>query len=193
MGMILTGGCIIQLDRFRSSEWWSTVVESRCDPHALSRSDASHAAADADAPRRAISFVAIRFRRRSARRASRLVRGALRLSARSKAWAMTETGGRRDDFDACRRAPCRQRLHRSDLCALCRGRVVDDTNAVRGRRRRGAGLAQPAMIRAEVSFPGITRIGRRQKPPGREAGCTRAISHAAGRTARYSSSADANR
>lgn len=28
MGMILTGGCIIQLDRFRSSEWWSTVVES---------------------------------------------------------------------------------------------------------------------------------------------------------------------
>jgi acyl-CoA synthetase (AMP-forming)/AMP-acid ligase II len=29
MGMILTGGCIIQLDRFRSSEWWSTVAESR--------------------------------------------------------------------------------------------------------------------------------------------------------------------
>jgi acyl-CoA synthetase (AMP-forming)/AMP-acid ligase II len=25
MGMILTGGCIIQLDRFRSSTWWKTV------------------------------------------------------------------------------------------------------------------------------------------------------------------------
>lgn len=29
MGMILTGGCIIQLDRFRSPEWWPTVIESR--------------------------------------------------------------------------------------------------------------------------------------------------------------------
>jgi acyl-CoA synthetase (AMP-forming)/AMP-acid ligase II len=29
MGMILTGGCIIQLDRFRSTEWWPTVIESR--------------------------------------------------------------------------------------------------------------------------------------------------------------------
>jgi acyl-CoA synthetase (AMP-forming)/AMP-acid ligase II len=29
MGMILTGGCIIQLDRFRSSNWWSMVAESR--------------------------------------------------------------------------------------------------------------------------------------------------------------------
>ena len=28
MGMILTGGCIIQLDRFRSSTWWSTVNET---------------------------------------------------------------------------------------------------------------------------------------------------------------------
>jgi acyl-CoA synthetase (AMP-forming)/AMP-acid ligase II len=26
MGMILTGGCIIQLDRFRSSSWWQTVI-----------------------------------------------------------------------------------------------------------------------------------------------------------------------
>lgn len=29
MGMILTGGCIIQLDRFKSSLWWPTVAESR--------------------------------------------------------------------------------------------------------------------------------------------------------------------
>lgn len=29
MGMILTGGCIIQLDRFKSSIWWSMVAESR--------------------------------------------------------------------------------------------------------------------------------------------------------------------
>jgi acyl-CoA synthetase (AMP-forming)/AMP-acid ligase II len=29
MGMILTGGCIIQLDRFRPGDWWSTVIESR--------------------------------------------------------------------------------------------------------------------------------------------------------------------
>jgi len=28
MGMILTGGCIIQLDRFRSSSWWKTVNET---------------------------------------------------------------------------------------------------------------------------------------------------------------------
>jgi acyl-CoA synthetase (AMP-forming)/AMP-acid ligase II len=28
MGMILTGGCIIQLDRFRSSNWWSTAKQS---------------------------------------------------------------------------------------------------------------------------------------------------------------------
>lgn len=28
MGMMLTGGCIIQLDRFRSQDWWSTVIES---------------------------------------------------------------------------------------------------------------------------------------------------------------------
>jgi acyl-CoA synthetase (AMP-forming)/AMP-acid ligase II len=28
MGMILTGGCIIQLERFRSSTWWSTVHDS---------------------------------------------------------------------------------------------------------------------------------------------------------------------
>jgi acyl-CoA synthetase (AMP-forming)/AMP-acid ligase II len=29
MGMILSGGCIIQLDRFRSSDWWPTVAASR--------------------------------------------------------------------------------------------------------------------------------------------------------------------
>jgi len=29
MGMIFTGGCVIQLDRFRPSNWWSTVRESR--------------------------------------------------------------------------------------------------------------------------------------------------------------------
>ncbi len=28
MGMILTAGCIVQLDRFRPSRWWATVVES---------------------------------------------------------------------------------------------------------------------------------------------------------------------
>jgi acyl-CoA synthetase (AMP-forming)/AMP-acid ligase II len=28
MGMILTGGCIIQLDRFRSSDWWPLVQQS---------------------------------------------------------------------------------------------------------------------------------------------------------------------
>jgi acyl-CoA synthetase (AMP-forming)/AMP-acid ligase II len=29
MGMMLTGGCIIQLDRFKSSTWWPIVAESR--------------------------------------------------------------------------------------------------------------------------------------------------------------------
>lgn len=29
MGMILTGGCIIQLERFQSSSWWTTVRDSR--------------------------------------------------------------------------------------------------------------------------------------------------------------------
>ena len=29
MGAIATGGCIVQLDRFRSSEWWETVRQSR--------------------------------------------------------------------------------------------------------------------------------------------------------------------
>ncbi|MBI2969812.1 MAG: AMP-binding protein [Gammaproteobacteria bacterium] len=29
MGMIMTGGCIVQLDRFHASDWWETVRESR--------------------------------------------------------------------------------------------------------------------------------------------------------------------
>ena len=29
MGAILTGGCVVQLDRFRSDRWWQTVRESR--------------------------------------------------------------------------------------------------------------------------------------------------------------------
>ncbi len=29
MGMILTGGCVVQLDRFRPSSWWSTVSDAR--------------------------------------------------------------------------------------------------------------------------------------------------------------------
>ena len=29
MGMIMTGGCIIQLDRFHPRSWWDTVKESR--------------------------------------------------------------------------------------------------------------------------------------------------------------------
>ena len=29
MGAIVTGGCIVQVDRFRSNKWWETVRESR--------------------------------------------------------------------------------------------------------------------------------------------------------------------
>jgi acyl-CoA synthetase (AMP-forming)/AMP-acid ligase II len=92
MGMILTGGCIIQLDRFSSTEWWSTVIESRASlmhylgvmpamllqmpPHPLERSHS------------------LRFGFGGG------VRGALHASFEERfgfplieAWAMTETGG----------------------------------------------------------------------------------------------------
>jgi len=92
MGMILTGGCIIQLDRFRSSEWWPTVSESRATlmhylgvmpamllqmpPHPLERSHS------------------LRFGFGGG------VRGVLHASFEERfgfplieAWAMTETGG----------------------------------------------------------------------------------------------------
>ncbi len=92
MGMILTGGCIIQLDRFRSTEWWPAVTESRATlmhylgvmpamllqmpPHPLERSHS------------------LRFGFGGG------VRGALHASFEDRfgcplieAWAMTETGG----------------------------------------------------------------------------------------------------
>jgi acyl-CoA synthetase (AMP-forming)/AMP-acid ligase II len=92
MGMILTGGCIVQLDRFKSAEWWSTVIESRATlmhylgvmpamllqmpPHSLDRSHS------------------LRFGFGGG------VRGALHAAFEERfgvplieAWAMTETGG----------------------------------------------------------------------------------------------------
>jgi acyl-CoA synthetase (AMP-forming)/AMP-acid ligase II len=92
MGMILTGGCIIQLDRFRSSDWWSTVAESRATlMHYLGVMPAMLLQMPSQAAERSHS---LRFGFGGG------VRGALHASFEERfgfplleAWAMTETGG----------------------------------------------------------------------------------------------------
>lgn len=92
MGMIMTGGCIIQLDRFRSPEWWPTVIESRATiMHYLGVMPAMLLQIPAHSGDRAHS---LRFGFGGG------VRGALHASFEDRfgvplieAWAMTETGG----------------------------------------------------------------------------------------------------
>jgi acyl-CoA synthetase (AMP-forming)/AMP-acid ligase II len=92
MGMILSGGCIIQLDRFRSSEWWPTVIESRATlMHYLGVMPAMLLQMPPHPRERAHS---LRFGFGGG------VRGALHASFEDRfgfplieAWAMTETGG----------------------------------------------------------------------------------------------------
>jgi acyl-CoA synthetase (AMP-forming)/AMP-acid ligase II len=92
MGMILTGGCIVQLDRFRSSEWWPTVIESRATlMHYLGVMPAMLLQLPSHPLERSHS---LRFGFGGG------VRGALHASFEERfgfplieAWAMTETGG----------------------------------------------------------------------------------------------------
>ena len=47
MAVILSGGCIVQLDRFHPSTWWQSVRDSRRDDRPLPRRDAGDAAGGA--------------------------------------------------------------------------------------------------------------------------------------------------
>ncbi len=112
MAMMLTGGCVIQLDRFHPRSWWSSVRESGRDDRPLSRRDAVDADGRAPPDPRDRDH-ALRFALRRRRRSpfARRFRAAVRRAA---------AGGVGDDRDRGRgggdrqprAAPCRHGLLR---------------------------------------------------------------------------------
>jgi acyl-CoA synthetase (AMP-forming)/AMP-acid ligase II len=84
MAMVLTGGCIVPLDRFHPSRWWSDVRAARATVvHYLGR-DAGDADGRRALARRPRARGALRIRRRGRPAPARRVRGALRLSRCSR-------------------------------------------------------------------------------------------------------------
>ena len=90
MAMVLTGGCLIPLDRFHPRSWWDSVRESRATVlHYLGVMPAILMKAEPSPRTRSRASASASARAWTA--AARALRGALRFPL-LEAWAMTETG-----------------------------------------------------------------------------------------------------
>ena len=179
MAVLLSGGCLVQLDRFHPTTWWQSVRDSARDDRALPRRDAGDAAGGAAVARRPRARACA-----SASAPASIARHHAPFEERFgfpllEAWAMTETG-------AGAPASWRNREPRH-VGTSCFGRADARSSRCASSTTQGSDVAVDApgelLVRAAgrrparaTSSSATSRTRRRPRRPGPAAGSTPATS-----------------